>query len=60
MTIAITQESLAEELGTVREVVMRTLRALRQRGLIRSAGRGKIEVLDAARLRMLVAEDAQG
>lgn len=53
-TIAITQESLAEELGTVREVVMRVLRALRERELIRSAGRGKIEVVDAARLRVIV------
>jgi CRP-like cAMP-binding protein len=57
-TIGITQESLAEELGTVREVVMRTLRSLRQQGLIRSAGRGKIELLDAARLRALVSERA--
>ena len=58
-TIAITQESLAEELGTVREVVMRTLREMRQRGLIGSAGRGRIEVLDAERLRALVSESRQ-
>ena len=39
--VAITQESLAEELGTVREVVMRALRSLRKRRIIASAGRGK-------------------
>ena len=49
--VTITQESLAEELGTVREVVMRTLRVLRDQRIIRSAGRGRIEVLDAAALR---------
>jgi len=58
-TIAITQEALAEELGTVREVVMRTLRVLRQRGLIGSAGRGRIEVLDASGLRALVSGGGQ-
>jgi CRP-like cAMP-binding protein len=49
--VAITQESLAEELGTVREVVMRTLRVLRAAGVIRGAGRGRIEILDPQALR---------
>jgi CRP-like cAMP-binding protein len=49
--VAITQESLAEELGTVREVVMRALRALRKRRIIASAGRGKIEIVDRSALR---------
>jgi CRP-like cAMP-binding protein len=49
--VSITQESLAEELGTVREVVMRALRSLREKRIIRSAGRGKIEVVDTAALR---------
>lgn len=49
--VAITQEGLAEELGTVREVVVRTLRSLRERGIIRSAGRGRIEIVDARALR---------
>ncbi len=48
--VAITQESLAEELGTVREVVMRALRALRKRRIIASAGRGKIEIVDRSAL----------
>jgi CRP/FNR family transcriptional regulator len=49
--VAATQESLAEELGTVREVVARALRELRVRGVIRSAGRGRVEVIDVAALR---------
>ena len=55
-TIAITQESLAEELGTVREVVMRALRSLRERHIIKSAGRGKIEIVDRSALRSLTSE----
>ncbi|MBK5188219.1 MAG: Crp/Fnr family transcriptional regulator [Gemmatimonadaceae bacterium] len=54
--VPITQESLAEELGTVREVVMRTLRSLRNQRIIGTAGRGKIEILDRAALRALAAE----
>lgn len=54
--ITITQESLAEELGTVREVVMRALRSLRQRHIIGSAGRGKIEIIDPPALRALASE----
>jgi CRP/FNR family transcriptional regulator, cyclic AMP receptor protein len=48
--VAVTQNALAEELGTVREVVVRSLRMLRTAGAIRSAGRGRIEVIDLARL----------
>ncbi|HEY2897767.1 MAG TPA: Crp/Fnr family transcriptional regulator [Gemmatimonadaceae bacterium] len=51
--VAITQESLAEELGTVREVVMRALRSLRKRRIIASAGRGKIEIVNLPALREL-------
>lgn len=40
-SLAITQAALASELGTVREVVSRHLRALARRGLVRTA-RGKI------------------
>ena len=55
-TIEMTQELLAEELGTVREVVMRALRSLRERHIIKSAGRGKIEILDRSALRALTSE----
>ncbi len=53
--VTITQASLAEELGTVREVVMRTLRSLRMRKIISSAGRGRIEIIDRSALRELAA-----
>jgi CRP-like cAMP-binding protein len=53
--VTITQESLAEELGTVREVVMRTLRSLRKKQIIATAGRGKIEIVDRSALRALAA-----
>jgi DNA-binding IclR family transcriptional regulator len=39
-----TQTALAEELGTVREVVVRSLRGLRQLGAIESAGDGKYRI----------------
>jgi hypothetical protein len=40
-----TQTALAEELGTVREVVVRALRGLRQLGAIERVGEGKYRVL---------------
>ena len=49
--ITATQGSLAEELGTVREVVARALRALRAEQVIRTAGRGRVEVVDRIALR---------
>lgn len=51
--VSMTQESLAEELGTVREVVVRSMRALRDDGCIRTAARGKIEILDLGALRVV-------
>ena len=53
--VSITQESLAEELGTVREVVMRALQSLRKRRIIAGAGRGKIEIIDRSALREMAA-----
>jgi CRP-like cAMP-binding protein len=49
------QAELAEELGTVREVLVRELRYLRRHGMIRATGRGGYHLLDAAGLRRLVA-----
>ncbi len=46
-----TQAALAEELGTVREVVVRHLRALQRSGVLRSMGSGRYEVLQAGALR---------
>ena len=48
-----TQLQVAEELGTVREVVVRSLRALRESGVVRVAGRGRYVVADAAALRRI-------
>lgn len=47
-----TQTELAQELGTVREVLVRELRYLRRHGVIRTRSRG-YEVLDGAALRRL-------
>jgi CRP/FNR family transcriptional regulator len=58
--VAITQEALAEELGTVREVVVRTLRELRERTVIRTASRGRIEVMDLDALRASAARQPDG
>src|SRR4030081_1727390 len=43
-SLGMTQTVLAEELGTVREVVVRALRGLRQVGAIDSTGNGKYRV----------------
>lgn len=40
-TLGATHEEVAQDLGTVREVVVRSLRELREAGVIRSAGRGR-------------------
>ena len=50
-TLGGTQADVAEELGTVREVVVRGLRALRGAGAIRPAGRGRYAVADERELR---------
>ena len=47
------QWRLAEDLGTVREVIVRAFRDLRKAGLIRPAGRRRWEILDAEGLRVL-------
>lgn len=45
-TLGRTQAELAEELGTVREVVVRALSELREAGAIESDGRGRYRVID--------------
>ncbi len=47
--VTATQQQLAAELGTAREVVFRALRVLVGRGLI-ATGRGRVRVLDRAGL----------
>lgn len=51
--LGLTQADLADELGTVREVVARGLAHLRRSGVISSSGRGRYIVNDAAALRVL-------
>jgi CRP/FNR family transcriptional regulator len=48
--LAATQAEAAEELGTVREVLVRALRRLREDGVVESPARGRYVVRDARRL----------
>lgn len=52
--VTATHQALADELGTVREIVTRLLRRFERAGWVR-LGRERIEVLDAARLRSAAA-----
>jgi len=52
-SLGMTQTALGEELGTVREVVVRALRALRQSGAIENVGDGKYRVMNASILETL-------
>jgi CRP-like cAMP-binding protein len=54
--IARTQAEAAEELGTVREVLVRTLRQFRNSGLIDAPKRGHYLILDQARLKRMAAD----
>ena len=49
-TLGATQHEVAEAIGTVREVLVRSLRHLRNRGVIESAGRGRLRVRDVRAL----------
>jgi CRP/FNR family transcriptional regulator len=51
ISMGMTQRDVAEELGTVREVLARELQSLSRAGLIRSCGGGRYELLDLPRLR---------
>jgi CRP/FNR family transcriptional regulator len=53
VTLGRTQQEIAEELGTVREVVVRAVRALCDAGAIEPIGRGRYRVRDAERLKEL-------
>jgi CRP/FNR family transcriptional regulator len=53
LTLGGTHQQVAEELGTVREVVVRAVRALCDAGAIEPLGRGRYRVPDADRLREL-------
>jgi CRP/FNR family transcriptional regulator len=49
LVVAVTQQELADTVGTVREVVVRVLRELRQEGVVRTE-RDRMVLIDPARL----------
>jgi CRP-like cAMP-binding protein len=51
ISMGMTQQHVAEELGTVREVLVRELQGLARAGFIASRGGGRYEILDEAGLR---------
>jgi CRP/FNR family cyclic AMP-dependent transcriptional regulator len=53
LVVAVTQQQLADSVGTVREVVARVLRDLREEGVIATM-KNRIEVVDAGRLASVV------
>ena len=53
VTLGGTQQALAEELGTVREVIVRALRSLTRMGAIGALGGGRYEILDERALRSI-------
>ena len=55
-TLAATQTEAAEEIGTVREVLVRTLRRFRETRLVAAPRRGHYRVVDRARLQRLAGE----
>jgi CRP-like cAMP-binding protein len=59
-SLGMTQTALAEELGTVREVLARGLRALRDAGAVESVGGGKYRVADLAILEELAGTSSSG
>lgn len=56
VSLGMTQGELAEELGTVREIVVRGLQELRRRGALRSLGGGRFEILSRATLQLIAEE----
>lgn len=59
-TLGGSQARVAEELGTVREVLVRALRRLREAGAIDSPSRGRFVVLDGAALERLASAEGDG
>lgn len=53
VSLGITQRQLADELGTVREVVVKELAILARAGAVRSRGGGRLEIIDRALLEWL-------
>lgn len=58
VSLGLTHAELAEELGTVREVVVKELAGLRRAGALVSRGAGRVEVLDPKLLASYISGDA--
>jgi len=58
VSLGLTHAELAEELGTVREVVVKELAGLRRAGALVSRGAGRVEVRDAKLLASFISGDA--
>lgn len=56
-SLGTTQTNVAEDLGTVREVIVRALRSLGRDGVIHAAGRGRYRILAGDRLRAIAEEE---
>ena len=59
-TLGGTQQQVAEEIGTVRELVVRGLRSLREQGAIERTRNGRYIVRDDIALRRLAGEEPRG
>ncbi|HVT37624.1 MAG TPA: Crp/Fnr family transcriptional regulator [Gemmatimonadaceae bacterium] len=57
LSVGLTQQALAEELATVREVVSREIRALVNQKIIEPLGGGRYRVIDVDALRLRAAEE---
>lgn len=57
-TLGTSQARLAEDLGTVREVVVRNLGSLRDQEILRREGRGRYRILNRAALEALAEPSA--
>jgi CRP/FNR family transcriptional regulator, cyclic AMP receptor protein len=56
----LTQTQMAEELGTVREMIVRALRTLRKAGVIAPAGRGRVRIVDRRALMGVAGRGSDG
>lgn len=58
LSVKLSQQDLADSIGTVREVVVRELRKLKKEGLIESA-KGRIEIVQPGQLFLLSEESKE-
>jgi CRP/FNR family transcriptional regulator len=56
-SLGATHQEIAESLGTVREIVVRSLRELRDDGILEAVGRGRYIIRDEKRLMQIASQD---